>query len=110
MAEDFRLFDPNLCIIWAQWRDAMMRFFLTRFVDSVARAVLLIPCLLIGLACATPFPTENLEVGMTAETVRESLPAVGILDMPRFHKFTTSWGLTGVNCSCRLAATISAGC
>ena len=35
------------------------------------RSFLLAPCLLIGLACATPFPIESLEEGMTAETVRE---------------------------------------
>ena len=32
---------------------------------------LLLPCLLISLACATPFPIENLAEGMTMETVRE---------------------------------------
>ncbi len=35
------------------------------------RSFLLAPCLLICLACATPFPIENLEDGMTAQTVRE---------------------------------------
>ena len=49
-----------------------MRSFLTRLVNSVPRAVLPVPCMLICLACATPFPIENLEEGMTAETVRES--------------------------------------
>ena len=49
----------------------MMRSFLTRLVDSVTRTVLLVPCLLICLACATPFPFESLEEGMTADTVRE---------------------------------------
>lgn len=48
-----------------------MRSFLTRLVDSVTQTVLLAPCLLICLACATPFPFENLETGMTAEAVRE---------------------------------------
>ena len=48
-----------------------MRPYPTRLVDSVARAVLLVPSLLICLACATPFPLDSLEEGMTAETVRE---------------------------------------
>ena len=53
----------------------MMRSFLTRLVNSTARDVLLVPGLLICLACATPFPIESLEEGMTAETVRESFGA-----------------------------------
>ena len=48
-----------------------MRFSPTRFVGSVIRNLLLAPCLLICLACATPFPIKNLEEGMTTETVRE---------------------------------------
>ena len=48
-----------------------MRSFPTRLVDSAAE-VLLIPCLLLLLACATPFPIESLEEGMTTQTVRES--------------------------------------
>ena len=39
------------------------------------RSFLLAPCLLICLACATPFPTENLEEGMTMETVRKEFGA-----------------------------------
>ncbi len=39
------------------------------------RSFLLAPCLLICLACATPFPIENLEEGMTTETVRENFGA-----------------------------------
>ncbi len=39
------------------------------------RSFLLAPCLLICLACATPFPIENLEDGMTTETVRENFGA-----------------------------------
>lgn len=50
-----------------------MGSFLTRFVDSAARAFLLIPCLLICLSCATPFPIERLEEGMTADSVREAV-------------------------------------
>ena len=52
-----------------------MRSFLTRFPNSLIGVVLLVPCLLIGLACATPFPVENLEEGMTAETARENFGA-----------------------------------
>jgi hypothetical protein len=48
----------------------MVRSFLTRLFDSVTRVVLLVPCLLACLACATSFPIENLEEGMTHETVR----------------------------------------
>ncbi len=36
------------------------------------RSFLLAPCLLICLACATPFPLDSLEKGMTYETVREN--------------------------------------
>ena len=50
----------------------MVRSFLTRLVDSVTRVVLLAPCLLICLACATPFPLENLEKGMTMEQATEA--------------------------------------
>ena len=53
----------------------MMRSFPTRLVDSVTRVALLTPCLLTCLACATPFAIENLEEGMTAETVRENFGA-----------------------------------
>jgi hypothetical protein len=49
----------------------MVRALLTRLVDSPARIVLLVPCLLICLACATPFPIEKLQEGMTTEMVRE---------------------------------------
>ena len=51
----------------------MIRLFLTRLANSVTRTVLLVPCLLTCLACATPrtFPFENLEEGMTTEMVRE---------------------------------------
>lgn len=47
-------------------------FSIARLVDSFTSLVLLAPSLLICLACATPFPIENLEEGMTAETVREN--------------------------------------
>ena len=52
----------------------MSRSFPTRLVDSADRVVLLAPCLLLLIcsACATPFPIEDLEEGMTYETVREN--------------------------------------
>ena len=53
---------------------AMARSFLTRLVDSVAQ-FLLVPSLLVCFACATPFPFEDLEQGMTGETVREEIGA-----------------------------------
>ena len=49
----------------------MVRSFPTRFPNSPTGFVLLIPCLLICLACATPFPFEKLEKGMTTEAVRQ---------------------------------------
>ena len=49
----------------------MVRSFPTRLPNSRIGFVLLIPCLLICLACATPFPIDHLEKGMTTETVRE---------------------------------------
>ena len=36
------------------------------------RSLLLAPCLLISLACATPLPLDSLEEGMTTEAVREN--------------------------------------
>jgi hypothetical protein len=53
----------------------MVRSFLTRLFGSVTQTVRLVPCLLVCLACATPFPIENLEEGMTTETVREKFGA-----------------------------------
>ena len=53
----------------------MMRSSLSRLVGPVGRAVPLIPCLAICLACATPFPVDSLEEGMTTETVRENFGA-----------------------------------
>jgi hypothetical protein len=47
----------------------MMRYFLTRLADSAAPAALLIPSLLICVSCATPFPFDKLEEGLSAETV-----------------------------------------
>jgi len=47
-----------------------MRSFLTPLIGSVTRTVLLAPCLLICLACATPFPFDHLEKGMTQREVR----------------------------------------
>jgi hypothetical protein len=41
----------------------------------MVRSFLLAPYLLICLACATPFPFENLETGMTAETVSQKFGA-----------------------------------
>ena len=52
-----------------------MRSFLTRLVSTVTRSLLLAPCLLICLACATPFPIESLEEGMSDGTVGESFGA-----------------------------------
>lgn len=50
----------------------MLRPFLTRLPNFLTRTVLLVPCLLVCLACATPFPIEKLEEGMTKEIVRET--------------------------------------
>ena len=57
--------------IRAEWRDAVMQSFPTRLVGSVARSLLLAPCLLICLACATPFPLDTLKEGMTMEQATE---------------------------------------
>ena len=78
----------------------MMRSFLTRFPNSLIGIVLLVPGLLICLACATPFPIESLEEGMTAETVRENFgepvatytfwdPQVGVF--PPAYDAKSSW-------------------
>ena len=50
----------------------MVRPFPTQLVDSVTRAVLLAPCLLICSACVTPFPLDNLEVNMTMAQATEA--------------------------------------
>jgi hypothetical protein len=47
----------------------MARSFLTHLLNSITRVVPLVPCLLMCLSCATPFPIEKLEEGMTTETV-----------------------------------------
>ncbi len=60
-----------------------MQSFPTRLFGSVARVALVTPCLLICLACATPFPIENLEPGMTAETVREQFGAPEAVETER---------------------------
>ena len=51
------------------------------------RSFLLAPCLLICLACATPtpFPVENLKVGMTTKEVRQSVGE------PRFNHLGKVW-------------------
>jgi len=51
------------------------------------RSFLLVPCLLICLACATPtpFPVENLKVGMTTKEVRQSVGE------PRFNHLGKTW-------------------
>ncbi len=64
-----------------------MRPFLTRFVGSVGRSLPLLPFLAICLACATPtpFPVENLKVGMTTKEVRQSVGE------PRFNHLGKTW-------------------
>ncbi len=47
--------------------------FRNRLADSAAPAALLIPCLLVCLSCATPFPFDKLEEGLSAETVLTEL-------------------------------------
>ena len=49
----------------------MVRSFPTRFPNPLTGVVLLVLCLLICLACATSFPIENLQEGMTTERVRD---------------------------------------
>ena len=57
------------------------------------RSFLLAPCLLICLACATPFPLDNLEEGMTYETVRENFgePEAFGVDPPFDASAGTFW-------------------
>ena len=50
----------------------MLRSFLTRLVSSAPRSLLLAPGLLICLACATPFPLDNVEVNMTMAQATEA--------------------------------------
>ncbi len=48
-----------------------MARFLTRLANSVTRVVLVAPCLL-TCSCATSFPLDELEVGMTMEQTIEA--------------------------------------
>ena len=68
----------------------MVRSFPTRFPNSLTRTVLLVPCLLICLSCATPFPIESLEKGMTAETARENFGAPEAIET-KPEGVDTSW-------------------
>ena len=54
------------------------------------RSFLRAPCLLICLACATPFPTESLEEGMTYETVREKFGAPETMEI-ELEGVDSSW-------------------
>ncbi len=77
-----------------------MRSFLTRFSNSLIGVVLLVPCLLICLACATPFPFQNLEEGMTAEMVRQKFGAPELIETnPRWDISDGPAVLTGVESS-----------
>ncbi len=70
----------------------MMRISFTRLVDSITRTVLLVPCLLICLACATPFPFDKLEEGMTAESVRKEFGA------PKAEEAVFAWSGGATSC------------
>ncbi len=66
------------------------------------RSFLLAPSLLICLACATPFPLDSLEEGMTYETVRENFgepeatgtePPYGVATFWTYTHEETDWGM-----------------
>ena len=66
------------------------------------RSFLLAPCLLICLACATSFPIESLEEGMTTEAVRENFgepesirtePPYGVATLWTYAHEETEWGM-----------------
>ena len=69
----------------------MLRSFLTRLVGSAPRSLLLPPSLAICLACATSFPVENLEKGMTAETVLENFGLPETVDRPMDATTWAAW-------------------
>jgi hypothetical protein len=74
----------------------MMQTLLTRFAISVTRTVLLVPCLLICLACATPFPIDDLEKGMTTDAVRADFGEPEAIHGSAWH-YTheeQNWGMT----------------
>jgi hypothetical protein len=81
-----------------------MRSVLARFVSCGTRSLLLASSLLICLACATSFPIESLEEGMTTETVRESFgepefigklrPTVSFWTYPHEEKTLFNWVAT----------------
>ena len=70
----------------------MVRPFPTRFPNSLISVVLLVPCLLICLACATPFPIESLQEGMTAGTVRDSFGEPRATEIPPYLVWAKSRG------------------
>ena len=51
----------------------------------MARSFLLLPCLLVCLACAARFPVDNLKMGMTTKEVQESAGE------PRFNHLGNTW-------------------
>ena len=63
-----------------------MRSFLTRLVSSVTRSLLLAACLLICLACATPFPLDSLEVDMTMVQATEAFGEPSSTEMGELHE------------------------
>ena len=73
------------CIVYAPWQRVMRYFPALLLFDAISAArparpkrtfpLLLAPCLLICLACATRFPFENIKHGMTVETAREEFGA-----------------------------------
>ena len=84
----------------AESRDAIVPS-LTRLPNSLTGVVLLVPCLLICLACVTvtPFPIEKLEVGMTAETVRENF---GYPEVLHDSVGESSWTYPHVEAACEV--------
>ena len=72
----------------------MVRPFPTRFPNSLISVVLLVPWLLICLACATTFPLDDLKKGMTAEAARVKFGEPEHTDARRWPKGAIDWSYT----------------
>ena len=73
------------------------------------RSFLLVPCLLICLACATPFPLDSLEEGMTAETVSFVINSTKAVKSEKRVAVWMSWLLVSPIPSARFGAYLRSG-
>jgi len=68
-----------------------MRPFSSRLGGPAAQTLLPVLCVAIQLACATSFPVENLEEGMTAKTVLENFGEPKAIETNSLASARSSW-------------------